>query len=132
LQKNNYEVMLMSANPTAALVQHVRNPFFRDLERRGDDRQAVALEATSQPIDGGETMSWGAVVNDISTGGLGITLCYPFRPGTFLAVDLQNLVGQSRTLMVRVLHVHDEVDGRWRLGCGFIKPLSPSEMEQFK
>jgi PilZ domain len=122
----------MIANPAAALVQHVRNPFFCDLERRGDDRQAVSLEATSQPVEGGGTVSWGAVVHDISTGGLGISLCYPFRPGTFLAVELQNLSGLSRTLMVRVLHVHDETDGRWRLGCGFVKPLSQSEMEQFK
>ena len=119
----------MNSTPTAALVQHVRNPFFRDLERRGADRHACSLEATSHPLEVGETLSWGAVVNDISAGGIAITLCYPFRPGTYLAVDLQCPGGMLRTLMVRVLHVHDRVDGMWRLGCEFVKPLTQSEME---
>jgi hypothetical protein len=121
----------MSAIPTAALVQHVRNPFFRDIERRGGDRHACSLEATSHPLDIGETLSWGAVVNDISAGGVGITLCYPFRPGTYLAVDLQSSGGMVRTLMVRVLHVHDQTDGMWRLGCEFVKPLTQGDMDLF-
>jgi hypothetical protein len=121
----------MSAVPTAALVQHVRNPYFHDLERRGADRQACSLEATSHPLDAGETLSWGAVVNDISPGGVGITLCYPFRPGTFLAVELQSAGGMLRTLMVRVMHVHDQTDGMWRLGCEFVKPLTQSDIELF-
>src|ERR1019366_2414970 len=121
----------MSANLPAALVQHVRNPFFRDLERRDDERQACSLEATSHPLEVGETLSWGAVVNDISAGGVGITLCYPFRPGTYLAVDLQSPGGMVRTLMVRVLHVHDQTDGMWRLGCEFVKPLTQDDMDLF-
>jgi hypothetical protein len=121
----------MSANSPTARVQHIRNPFFRELERRDDDRHTCALEATSHALEGGDALSWGAVVNDISTGGVGITLCYPFRPGTYLAVELQIHAGKSRTLMTRVLHVHDEVDGRWRLGCQFLKPLAPSELDAF-
>jgi hypothetical protein len=76
-------------------------------------------------------MFWGATVNDISSGGLCVTLCFPFRRGTFLAVDLQ-ADGMARTLMVRVQHVHDQRDGMWRLGCEFIKPLSESDMEIFR
>jgi PilZ domain len=121
----------MSANPTTARVQHVRNPFFRELERRDDERQTCSLEATSHSLEAGETLSWGATINDISTGGVGITLCFPFRPGTYLAVDLPTRAGKFKTLMTRVLHVHDEVDGRWRLGCGFLKPLTQSEFDLF-
>jgi hypothetical protein len=121
----------MIANATAALVQPVRNPFFQDLDRRGPDRHACTFEATSHAIEVGETLSWGAVVHDFSTGGVGITLCYPFRPGTYLAVDVQCPGNMIRTLMVRVLHVHDQPDGQWRLGCEFIKPLTKSDADLF-
>ena len=121
----------MSEMSSAALVQPVRNPYLHDLERRDGGRHACSLEATSHPIEAGETLSWGAVVHDISLGGLGITLCYPFKPGTYLAVELQCPENMVRTLMVRVVHVHDETDGQWDLGCEFIKPLTPSELELF-
>jgi hypothetical protein len=121
----------MNATTTAARVQPVRNPYFHDRERRGPGRHACSLEATSHPLELGETLSWGAVVNDISAGGVAITLCYPFRPGTYLAVDLQPPAGARQTLMVRVLHVHDQVDGMWRLGCEFVKPLTQSDMDLF-
>jgi hypothetical protein len=119
----------MSAATSAALVQPVRNPYFHDMERRALERRICSLEATSHAIEPGQTLSWGAVVTDISAGGVSVTLCFPFRPGTYLAVDLQSESGMVRTLMVRVQHVHDQADGRWRLGCEFIKPLSESDME---
>ena len=76
-----------------------------------------------------ESLSWGAVVQDISTDGLGLTLCYPFRLGTYLAVDIPTLSGTLRSMMVRVVHVDDQRDGMWRLGCEFVKPLSESDMD---
>ncbi len=119
----------MSAAISAALVQPVRNPFFLEMERRAVERRICSLEATSHAVEPGRTLSWGAVVNDITPGGASITVCFPFRPGTYLAIDLQSDTGTVRTLMVRVLHVNDQVDGRWRLGCEFIKPLSESDVE---
>jgi hypothetical protein len=121
----------MTAMSTAALVQPVRNPYFQDLERRESPRHLCSLEATSHPLEGGDALSWGAVVNDISAGGVRLTLCYPFRPGTYLAVELHTSTGMARTLMVRVQHVHDQTDGMWRLGCEFIKPMTESDMELF-
>lgn len=121
----------MGAISTAATVQHVRNPYFQNSERRGGERHACSLEATSHTIDAGESIAWGAIVHDISAGGVGIILCFPFRPGTYLAVDLQSAGGMVRTLMVRVVNVNDQIDGQWRLGCEFIKPLTESEMELF-
>ncbi len=93
----------MIAKTSAAMVQPMRNPYFHDAERRGEVRHALALEATSHPMEPNETLSWGAVVNDISAGGLSVTLCYPFRAGTYLAIDLQYPNGMIRTLMVRVV-----------------------------
>ena len=115
---------------SAALVQPVRNPFFHNSERRDSPRKACSLEATSHPIEGGgDTLSWGAVVHDISPSGVGITLCFPFRPGTYLDVELQAPKGTLRSLMVRVVNVQDQADGMWRLGCEFIKPLTESDMD---
>jgi hypothetical protein len=119
----------MLATSTAALVQPVRNPYLYSTERRESARHACALEATSSAVETGETLSWGAVVQDISADGIGITLCYPFRPGTYLDVELQTPNCMLRSLMVRVVHVHDRRDGMWRLGCEFVKPLSQSDME---
>ena len=121
----------MIAATSAAMVQPVRNPYFSDAERRGEVRHAVAIEATSQPMEPNETLTWGAVVNDISQGGLSVTLCYPFRAGTYLAIDLQYANRIVRTLMVRVVHIQDQSDGMWRLGCEFVKPMTQSDMEVF-
>ena len=111
----------MSANSTAALVQPVRNPYFHNSERRESERHACSLEATSHPLQSGDAISWGAVVHDLSASGMGITLCYPFRPGTYLDVELQTTKCMLRSLMVRVVHVDDQKDGMWRLGCEFVK-----------
>jgi hypothetical protein len=119
----------MLAPSTAAVVQPIRNPYFHNTDRRETERHACALEATSRPIDGGDTLSWGAVVHDISSEGLGLTLCYPFRPGTYLDVELQAPRCMLRSLMVRVVNVHDQRDGMWRLGCEFVKPLTQSDMD---
>jgi hypothetical protein len=113
----------------SALVQRVRNPYFHQTDRRVAERYAVALEATSHALESNETLSWGAVVQDISTTGVGLTLCYPFRPGTYLAVEIPTLSGTMRTMLVRVVRVDDQRDGMWRLGCEFIKPLTESDMD---
>jgi hypothetical protein len=114
---------------TSALVQRVRNPYFQQPERRYAERHIVSLEATSHALESSETLSWGAVVQDISTSGVGLTLCYPFRPGTYLSVEIPTLSGTLRSMMVRVVRVDDQRDGMWRLGCEFIKPLTESEMD---
>jgi hypothetical protein len=119
----------MNAVLSEALVQRCANPFLNESERRSSERHLCSLEATSQVAESAQTVSWGAVVNDISPGGLNLTLCYPFRLGTFLSIDLQSANGMVRSLMVRVVHVHDRKDGMWRLGCEFLKPLSDDDIE---
>jgi hypothetical protein len=119
----------MSAVLPNVLVQRIANPYFEDVDRRSAERHLCSLEATSHAIESGQPLSWGAVVNNISQGGLSVTICYPFRAGTFLSIDLQTPQGMVRTMMVRVVHVQDRTDGMWRLGCEFLKPLGESEIE---
>lgn len=119
----------MSSQPTEALVQRVRSSRINDLNRRRSPRHACSLEGTSHAVESGQTLSWGAVVNDISEGGVSVTLCYPFRPGTYLTVEVPLPNGLMRTMLVRVVHVNDRADGTWRLGCEFVKPLTESDLD---
>jgi PilZ domain len=119
----------MSAVLPDVLVQRVANPFFQQEDRRAAERHFCSLEATSRPLDSDLPLSWGAVVTDIAPGGLSVTICYPFRAGTFLSIDLKTPDGMVRTLMVRVVHVQDRNDGMWRLGCEFLNPLREKEIE---
>jgi hypothetical protein len=111
-----------------AFVQAVSSPALEDTERRGSPRQACSSEAVSQPLEAPETLCWGATVRDISAGGIGLTLCYPFKPGTYLAIDLKGPEA-TRTLLARVVHATDQTDGTWFIGCEFVEPLDDSEVE---
>jgi hypothetical protein len=98
------------------------------LERRASVRHVCDQEALSRTLEQPDAISWGAKVHDISRGGLALLLCYPFKPGTLLAVDLRLGRAPSRTLLVRVVHVADQADSTWSLGCEFAAPLSEQEL----
>src|SRR5262245_50604931 len=96
-------------------------------ERRASVRTGCDLEALSRPLDPANVINWGTTVVDISHGGVGLILCYPFQLGTYLAVDLEQPEG-VRTLLVRVAHVLDRSDGTWLVGCEFARPLGPNDL----
>ncbi len=113
----------------AALVQPLSQGALADFDRRFAVRHAVSMEALSRPLDGQDAIWWGATVRDLSATGIGLTLCFPFRAGTYLAIDLQNPSGASQSLLTRVVYARDQVDGTWHIGCEFVKRLSESEMD---
>ena len=110
-----------------AYVQAVRAPEIGDadasVEKRASERRPCNLEAISCLLDAPETLCWGATVQDISAGGIGLTLCYPFKPGTYLAINVQN-PQKPCSLLGRVIHVSDQSDGTWFIGCEFIKQIN--------
>jgi hypothetical protein len=91
-------------------------------------RHVCNLEAVSRPLDSPDALSWGARVRSISTGGIGLVMCYPFKPGACLSVEL-SVQRQARSLLVKVVHATDQADGTWLLGCEFVKPLSDGEVD---
>ena len=113
----------------SAVVQPLSSCALADFDRRSSTRHPVSLEALSRPLEGQDAIWWGATVRDLSSTGLGLTLCFPFRPGTLLAVDLLGPLGGTRTLLTRVIHARDLADGTWHVGCEFVKPLSEGEVE---
>lgn len=114
-------------NARSALVQNVSPHAV--LERRHAERQATDLEALTRPLDAQNALWWGAMVRDLSSTGIGLSVCYPFRPGTYLAIDLQGIGTPGRTLLTRVVQVQDKADGTWHVGCEFVKKLSDSDLE---
>lgn len=111
----------------SALVNSIRSTELEHLEQRASARHVCRREGVSRPLEAVNGLSWGAVVQDISSHGVGLSLCYPFRPGTYLVVDLQG--ERPRSLLARVIHVEDQRDGTWRVGCELIKKLTDSEVD---
>ena len=91
----------------AVLVQPVSAHAALAEERRVADRHASNLEALTRPLDAHDSLWWGATVRDISATGLGLAICYPFRAGAYLAIDLQSESAAGRTILARVVHVQD-------------------------
>ena len=112
-----------------ALVHPLRGPTLASLEKRASARQVCDLGVMSRPLDSPDAICWGGTVHDISNGGLGLRLCYPFGPGVHLALELQTSTGLTKTLLVKVIHVEDKADGTWQLGCEFVRRLSDSDVE---
>jgi PilZ domain len=98
------------------------------VERRASVRHVCNLEAVSRPLESPDALCWGARLKSISTGGLGLVLCYPFKVGALLTVDL-GATTSAPVLLVKVVHVTDQSDGTWLLGCEFVQPLSETDLE---
>jgi hypothetical protein len=117
------------ATTCAARVRPIAAPNSANKEKRRTARQRCRIEATSRPLEVVDTMGWGGSIADISVSGLKLSLCFPFRAGTYLAIDLQSRsAGTTRSLVCRVVHVQDHSDGTWTLGCEFVEPLSAGEV----
>ena len=72
----------------------------QDAERRVSVRHVSAQEAVSRPLDAQDTLSWGAQVRDVSLGGIALIVCYPFKPGTYLAIEIQGVPTAARPLLI--------------------------------
>ena len=101
----------------------------QEAERRVAVRHVSGQEAVSRPLDLQDTLSWGAQVRDVSLGGIALIVCYPFKPGTYLAIEIQGVPTAARPLLARVIHAEDQADGTWAVGCEFVKPLTPSDVK---
>lgn len=102
-----------------------------EFERRHGERHSCQLDATTHPLDAQDTLAWGASVRDISRTGVGLTLCFPFRAGTYLALDLHGPCPHtpSTSVLSRVVHVQDQNDGSWHVGCEFVEALGNQQLE---
>jgi hypothetical protein len=98
-------------------------------ERRACVRYQSNQDAVSRPIDESWGISWGAIVQSVSTTGIGLHVCFPFKPDALVAIELQGKHG-PRTLPARVVHVSDQHLGGWVVGCEFLDPIGEDELDQ--
>jgi len=98
-------------------------------DRRRADRLHCRLDATVHTHESLVALSWGAAVRDISRTGIGLTLCFPFPVGTYLALDLQARRSDHSVTPVysRVAYCRDKNDGSWYVGCEFMRSLTKTE-----
>jgi hypothetical protein len=103
-------------------------------ERRASVRYPCSEENFSsdnscRPITARKNEAWAATVRDLSTGGVGIVVNRRFEPGTLLSVELQDSEQTvNRNLLVRVVRVLEQGEGRWLLGCAFTNKLSDADL----
>ena len=95
----------------------------RDLERRATQRQSCQKAALTRLVDADNALAWGATVRDISEAGIGLAVCFPFRAGAYLSVDVIEADGSVNSRLTRVIHAVDQRDGTWHVGCQFVAPL---------
>lgn len=119
---------MTAINTLDALVQPVPVRELEEFERRASERNASGTQALSRPLIANDAIAWGASVRDVSDTGIGLTLCFPFNPGTYLAIDLRT-AGGTRSLLARVVHARDQADGTWHVGCEFVNKLSENDQE---
>jgi hypothetical protein len=69
---------------------------------------------------------------DISATGIGLIVNEPIEAGMVLSLDIQGRPGKpERVMHACVVRSGAMPDGRWRLGCNFIRQLDDSELEAF-
>src|SRR5262249_44027747 len=103
-------------------------------ERRASIRypcseESFSVDNSCRPLTTRKSDAWSASVRDLSTGGVGIVVNRRFEPGTLLSVELQDAEQTiNRNLLVRVVRVISEGEGRWLLGCAFTNKLSDADL----
>jgi hypothetical protein len=78
------------------------------------------------PEDGGDIFV-GDVVN-ISPTGIGMIVENPLTPGTVISVDLARPGYNAVSILSCVVYMTQREDGRWAVGCNFIRELTHQEL----
>jgi hypothetical protein len=88
------------------------------------------LTARFQKIDGSEAPVEGATVLNLSASGIGLLADRFVDAGTLLNIDLTGRDGRSsRTILACVVHVNQQGEGAWALGCNFIRELTDEDIQ---
>jgi hypothetical protein len=96
-------------------------------------RKTCSLPASCRPVQARNLRESraAATIIDISQGGVRILLQRRFEVGTGLSVELPGAAPRQATVVfVKVIHVRDEGNGIWSLGCQFVQELGEDELER--
>lgn len=88
------------------------------------------LQATYHTVGTSPSEPHAAQVFNISPCGVGLLVEEGVDNGTLLSVELRSADAKAQRVMLAcVVHVTSRADGRWALGCNFIRSLSESELQ---
>lgn len=111
-----------------------RDPFWKDeatqleAERRSAPRYHWGLEPFCPLFATLEGYPWPAKVENISTGGISLSLKHRFDVNAMMTVELLNSTKMlSCKLQVKVAHVKPHPGGGWVMGCAFTRALTDTE-----
>ena len=75
--------------------------------------------------------AWEGVIEDISQQGVRLRLRRRFEPRTGVAIELPGKDGlDSETVYAKVVHVRNDEDGSYILGCRLMSELSGEELQR--
>jgi hypothetical protein len=74
----------------------------------------------------GHLLAW---VHNLSHAGVGLLLGSPVDVGGILSIDLLTASGDRIHIGARVAHATRRIDAQWLIGCEFLRPLDPFELE---
>jgi hypothetical protein len=78
--------------------------------------------------DTGECLE--AWVQNVSTGGVGLSVPRPLTSGTPLILHLRGPArGVTLRLQAQVVHATPQADGHWRVGCALTEELTPEALD---
>ncbi|MCI0460560.1 MAG: protein kinase [Gemmataceae bacterium] len=91
---------------------------------------SCGMETSFHPSTGGAQESWPAVVQDVSTTGVGLVVSRRFEPGAILTIELQGAGDRfANVLKVCVMRVQPQSFGHWLLGCTFLESVRSEELQ---
>lgn len=97
-------------------------------ERRAYLRYARRLETLWNYLGLGLQDLTSAVVLDLSRTGVGLILDRPFHPRDTLVVRIPTTTQGWLSHLVRVQHCTCLAEGRYQVGCSFVRPLSQEQL----
>jgi hypothetical protein len=117
-------------HPGEATVSEMPPPASSPLPKTpGQERRASIRFYSRQAISAVVNKSWTAKVRDVSTAGIGLILSQPIGVNLIGEVELSNEdQSLTYTLPIRVVHVTDQRNGTWLIGCVFGRPLREEEL----
>ena len=88
------------------------------------------VQAEYRQVGGEDAGARPAGVLNLSASGVGLLVPEAVENGALLSVELRASARPcTRTMLACVVHVNARPDGRWALGCNFIRSLSEEDMK---
>jgi hypothetical protein len=101
-------------------------------ERRRNERVPVNLDVIVTAYLGGDGARWLGKIDNLSCGGLKLIADRRFERRTLLNVHVARDGAESESMLcVHVVYVQSQPEGRWAMGCRFLKEISDQELDEF-